>query len=89
MKTKSNTQINENPMAVKEPLVEYASTPAPITSAYHKTTEQTIEEWQQPLTMEQINRWNEEAENDDETNNLLTSEQVFTEMEHKYPWLCK
>jgi hypothetical protein len=39
--------------------------------------------------MELINKWNEEAEIDDETNNLLTSEQVFTVMEHKYPWLCK
>lgn len=88
MKTKSNTQTN-NPMAVKEPQVEYASTLTPITSTYHKTTEQISEEWQQPLTMELIKKWNEEAEIDDETNNLLTSEQVFTVMEHKYPWLCK
>ena len=88
MKTKSNTQTN-NPMAVKEPQVEYASTLTLITSTYHKTTEQISEEWQQPLTMELINKWNEEAEIDDETNDLLTSEQVFTVMEHKHPWLCK
>ena len=76
-------------MAVKEPQVEYASTQTLITTTYHTTTEQLYQEWQQTLKMELINKWNEEAEIDDETNNLLTSEQVFTVMENKHPWLCK
>ena len=47
------------------------------------------EEWLRPFTMEELNRRMDEVEADDEADNLLSSEEVFAEMERKYPWLCK
>ena len=48
-----------------------------------KDIDEMAEEWLQPLTMEQINRWNEEAEEADETNNvdaLIPHEIVIAKM---------
>lgn len=98
MKTKSNTQSIEKPMVANEPAVEYELTATSTTTINHlrpnnlitlHKPDQQSEEWLQPLTLEQINSCNEEAELADIADDLLTSEQVFKEMENKHHWLCK
>lgn len=47
------------------------------------------EEWLRPFTMEELHRRMDEAEAEIEAGEVMTSEEVFAEMERKYPWLCK
>ena len=46
-------------------------------------------EWLRPFTMEEIHQRMDEAEAEIEAGEVMTSEEVFAEMERKYPWLCK
>ena len=95
MKTKPYPQTEEKPMTVDEPAVAYQCTdPATYRKAqmfdYPKSEMDNMEEeWLCPFTMEELNRRMDEVEADDEADNLLSSEEVFAEMERKYPWLCK
>lgn len=75
MKTKPYSQHEEKPIVVNEPAVVYGSTAMPCMGMYQEAdTESEIdrmaEEWLQPLTMEQVNRWNEEAEEADEMDDM-------------------
>ena len=40
-----------------------------------------------PYTIEEINSWIDEAEEEEEKG--IPNEEVFRNMEKKYPWLCK
>ena len=97
MKTKPYPQTEEKPTMANEPAVTYQRTsptmyPASYPSKRGYTQEEMDEmetEWLRPFTMEELNRWMDEAEANDDADDLLTSEEVFAEMERKYPWLCK
>ena len=91
MKTKPYPQTEEKPMMVNEPAVAYQRTPP---ESYRKSQmfdypksemDNMDEEWLRPFTMEELTRRMDEVEADDEADNLLTSEEVFAEMERKYP----
>ena len=95
MKTKPYLQIEEKPMTIDEPAVAYQCTDP---ACYRKSQifdhpksemENMEEEWLRPFTVEELNRRMDEVEADDEADNLLSNEEVFAEMERKYPWLCK
>lgn len=96
MKTKPYSQSEEKPMVAGEPTVTYQRT-APTTyrtsySSKHGYAQEEVEmeaEWHRPFTMEELNRWMDEAEAEIEAGEVMTSEEVFAEMERKYPWLCK
>lgn len=77
MKTKPYPPYEEQPMVAAEPAVAYQRTaPATYRGMLLKPVlskaevDKMVEEWLQPLTMEQINRWNEEAEEADETDDM-------------------
>ena len=89
MKTKPYPQIEEKPMKVDEPAVAYQRTDP---TSYRKAQmfdhpklemDNMEEEWLRPFTMEELNRRMDEVEADDEADNLLSSEEVFAEMERK------
>lgn len=42
-----------------------------------------------PYTMEELNKRIDEAEAEIEAGETLSSQELFAQMEHKYPWLCK
>lgn len=42
-----------------------------------------------PYTMEELNARIDRSEMEIDTGKTLTNENVFKEMENKYPWLCK
>lgn len=42
-----------------------------------------------PYTIEELHARADEAMAEIEAGEVMTSEEVFAEMEHKYPWLCK
>ena len=85
MKTKPYPQIEEKPMTANEPAVAYQRT-APIG---FPPMPQADDVPLRPYTMEEINRRLDEAEAEIEAGEVLTSEEVFAEMERKYPWLCR
>lgn len=77
MKTKPYPPYEDQPMVAAEPAVAYQRTdPATYRGMLLKPVlskaevDKMVEEWLQPLTMEQINRWNEEAEEADETDDM-------------------
>lgn len=77
MKTKPYPPYEEQPMVAGEPTAAYQRTaPATYRGMLLKPVlskaevDKMVEEWLQPLTMEQINRWNEEAEEADETDDM-------------------
>ena len=99
MATKPYPQNEEKPVVANEPAVAYQRTDP---STYRKKPmkpeftqeeiDEMVAEWLQPLTLEQINQWNKEAEEADEANDeeyFISSEEMFAEMERKFPWLCK
>ncbi|MCD8182099.1 MAG: hypothetical protein LUE99_02310 [Bacteroides sp.] len=61
------------------------------TIAKAKAKEEEVEEEDlTPYTMEEINSWIDEAEAEEEAGIPGTPhEQVFANMEKKYPWLCQ
>ena len=77
MATKPYPQNEEKPMVVNEPAVAYQCTDP---STYRKKPmkpeftqeeiDEMVAEWLQPLTLEQINQWNKEAEEADEANDM-------------------
>ena len=97
MPPKPYPPYEEELMVAAEPVVAYQRTdPAtyrtscPSKQGYALEDVDELEvEWLRPFTMEELNRWNEEAEEADEADDLLSSEEVFVYMESKYPWLCK
>ena len=42
-----------------------------------------------PYTMEELNKRIDEAEAEIEAGETLSSQELFAQMENKYPWLCK
>ena len=44
-------------------------------------------EWLQPMTMEQINRWMDEAEAEVVDGEVLTAEEANAEIRRRMPWL--
>lgn len=97
MKTKPYPQHEEKPTMANEPVVAYQRIASAMSCTSHSLkrgyTQEEIDEmdaeWLRPFTMEELNRWMDEAETEIEAGEVLTSEEVFAEMERKYPWLCK
>lgn len=60
------------------------------TIAKAKAKKEEVKEDLTPYTMEEINSWIDEAEAEEEAGIEGTPhEEVFRNMEKKYPWLCK
>ncbi len=78
MKTKPYPPYEEQPMVAAEPVAAYQRTDPATYRGMHSSkrgytqeeVDKMVEEWLHPLTMEQINRWNEEAEEADETDDM-------------------
>jgi len=60
-----------------------------VLSCTDEEMDRMAKEWLRPFTMEEIHQRMDEAEAEIEAGEVMTSEEVFAEMERKYPWLCK
>ena len=76
-----------DPPRASEPVAAYQpATQRPILADKSSVV---TDEWQRPMTMDDIHRRIDEAEADLTAGHVVASQQVFAEMERKYTWLCE
>lgn len=82
-------EVPQDALRASEPMASYQAAMCKTTIPDMVPIPAEMDEWLRPMTMADIRRRVDESEANIAEGRVMTSQQVFAEMERKYPWLCE